>query len=544
VTLDVHEAERASARRPRVWRWVGLGVLAFIGLRLWFNATHWLVPDEAVYWAWSRHLAPGYLDHPPMVAFLIHFSTAIFGSTELGVRMPALVFATGSALVLIWLAHRLDEDWRVTAFMAVAWLGSPLLLTMGTIMTPDTPMYFFSACGLFCAVAAVRAQAKNTNWWWLAFGLFCGLAMLAKYPAVLLPASVGLALLFNREGRVHLRRPWIYFAGVIAVAVFSPVLWWNAQHGWASFKFQLHHGSESADHPGFMGLLEFAGGQLAVWTPVLFVIGIVVLVHFWRKVLRFSISNLRSQISDSNVKSEISDADLKFQISNLKSPEHRSAGAAWLSILLWAGTVPLVFFGIMATRAHGEVNWPAFAYAPISILTALYLAENWQGERVGWARIGCTVALVGAFFMHVPRLLFLMHIRPSPMVQMYQTKPFGQMLDQMQDGRTIVCNRHQDAAVASFYMKGQPDIWAVSFGSRPTAYDYMTGRPDFAAMSRVLFVGYHFEPFCQTYGFDVEREQEVPLPSIRKSKKRTAMLVALDRVSDGSRNAATVGKTP
>ncbi len=506
VTVDVHETERVSMDPPRVWMWVGLGLLAFIGLRLWFNATHWLVPDEAVYWTWSRHLALGYLDHPPMVAYLIHLSTMAFGSTELGVRMPALVFAAGSALVLIGLARMLDDDWRVTAFMAVVWLGSPLLLTLGTIITPDTPTFFFSACGLVCAVAAVRAEAGSAKWWWLAFGLSCGLALLTKYTAVLLPASVGLALLFNREGRVHLQKPWIYLAGVIAVAVFSPVLWWNAHRGWVSFEFQLHHGSESAEPPGLLGLVAYAGGQLAVWTPVLFVIGIVVLVHFWRRVFG------------------------------------RSASApAWLSILLWAGTVPLVFFAIMATRAHGEVNWPAFAYAPISILTALYLAENWQGERVGWARIGCTVAIVGAVFMHVPRLLFLMHIRPSPLVQMYESKPFGEMLDRMADGRTIVCNRHQDAAKASFYMKGQPDIWAVSFGSRPTAYDYMTGRPDFAKMARVLFVGYHYKPFCQAYGFDVQRKQEVPLASVKK-KKRMVMLVALDRVPAGTQNVAVVQK--
>ena len=54
-----------------------------------------LIPDEAYYWVWSRHLAAGYLDHPPMVALLIRLGTACLGTSELGIRWMAIVLAGG-----------------------------------------------------------------------------------------------------------------------------------------------------------------------------------------------------------------------------------------------------------------------------------------------------------------------------------------------------------------------------------------------------------------------------------------------------------------
>ena len=83
---------------------------------------------------------------------------------------------------------------------------------------------------------------------WLLFGLFVGLALLSKYTAVLLPASFAMAMLFSRSGRKLYRRPWIYLSGIVAALVFSPVVWWNATHHWASFSYQFHHGTEVSEY--------------------------------------------------------------------------------------------------------------------------------------------------------------------------------------------------------------------------------------------------------------------------------------------------------
>ena len=58
--------------------------------------------DEAYYWMWSKHLAGGYYDHPPMVAFVIRLGTLIAGDTELGVRLVSILLA----LPMSWAVYR------------------------------------------------------------------------------------------------------------------------------------------------------------------------------------------------------------------------------------------------------------------------------------------------------------------------------------------------------------------------------------------------------------------------------------------------------
>src|SRR5215475_14865077 len=68
-------------------------VVSLVALRLVAAAYTPLTFDEAYYWLWSRHLAFGYYDHPPMVALVIRAGTMIAGDTELGVRPFSVLLA-------------------------------------------------------------------------------------------------------------------------------------------------------------------------------------------------------------------------------------------------------------------------------------------------------------------------------------------------------------------------------------------------------------------------------------------------------------------
>src|SRR5208337_2099727 len=62
--------------------------------------------------------------------------------------------------------------------------------------------------------------------------------LLSKYHAIFLPAGMLLFLIVHRPLRHWLARPGPYLAFGLGLVVFSPVLVWNASHGWASFLFQ------------------------------------------------------------------------------------------------------------------------------------------------------------------------------------------------------------------------------------------------------------------------------------------------------------------
>jgi hypothetical protein len=105
-------------------------------------------------------------------------------------------------------------------------------------------------------------------------------------------------------------------------------------------------------------------------------------------------------------------------------------------------------------------------------------------------------------------------------------REFGTELDRAARGVPVVANRHQYAAHASFYMPGQPDVWASSVGSRPTAYDYMRQKPDIRSMPQVLFLGTHVKQFCDEYGFSPGETGRftIVLPSGRKRQRVWTMM--------------------
>ena len=74
-----------------------LGILVLILVRAMVAGFTPLSYDEAYYWLWSKHLASGYYDHPPLIAFVIRAGTALFGDTSWGVRfVPWLLSAAAS----------------------------------------------------------------------------------------------------------------------------------------------------------------------------------------------------------------------------------------------------------------------------------------------------------------------------------------------------------------------------------------------------------------------------------------------------------------
>jgi 4-amino-4-deoxy-L-arabinose transferase-like glycosyltransferase len=257
-------------------------VLAAVTLvRLVVAAIVPLAPDETYYWIWSHALAGGYLDHPPMVALWIKAGTLLLGQTALGVRLLGPLAAALASWMLLDTGRVLFPGTRA-GVVAVLLLNASLLLGVGTvIMTPDSPLLFFWTAGLW---AVARVAAGGGGGWWLVAGLAGGLALDSKYTSLFLWVGVGLWVLLVPGVRGWLRRwqPWA--ACAIGLAVFAPVMSWNATHGWAGFARQ---GGRVDDwHParaiGFLG--ELVGGQIGLATPLVWALCVAGLVVAVRRV--------------------------------------------------------------------------------------------------------------------------------------------------------------------------------------------------------------------------------------------------------------------
>ena len=99
----------------RIVRNTALLILALVGLRLVAAAFTPITFDEAYYWMWSKSLAGGYYDHPPMVAYVIRAGTMIAGDTELGVRLVSILLALPMSYAIYRSAAILFGGARVAA---------------------------------------------------------------------------------------------------------------------------------------------------------------------------------------------------------------------------------------------------------------------------------------------------------------------------------------------------------------------------------------------------------------------------------------------
>src|SRR5215475_4567462 len=243
-------------------------VLALVALRL--VAAIWtpLTFDEAYYWMWSKHLAGGYYDHPPMVALVIRAGTMIAGDTELGVRLVSILLALPMSYAVYRSAAILFGGARVAATSAIL-LNVTLMAAVGTlIVTPDAPLLVASGFVLFF-LAKVLETGRGA--WWLAVGAAVGAALLSKYTALFFGVAILIWLVAVPELRRWFASPWPYLGGLLAFALFAPVIFWNADHQWVSFIKQMGRARIEEFRPAFIA--ELAPSQIVFATPLVFILG-------------------------------------------------------------------------------------------------------------------------------------------------------------------------------------------------------------------------------------------------------------------------------
>jgi 4-amino-4-deoxy-L-arabinose transferase-like glycosyltransferase len=229
-----------------------------------------LSADEAYYWVWSKHLQGGYLDHPPMVALWIRIGTSILGDTPLGVRLLAPWAALAGSLLI---ARAAEDFWpgRRAGIAAAVLLNATLMLNAGAvIITPDTPLLLFWTATL---AALARLIRTGDGRWWLGIGLCCGLGFCSKYTAVLLAGAIGVWIAAVPEARRWLARRELYAAAAIGLACATPVLLWNAAHGWVSLAKQGGRAGDWNPAGSVRFLSELFVGQVGLATPGVFALG-------------------------------------------------------------------------------------------------------------------------------------------------------------------------------------------------------------------------------------------------------------------------------
>jgi dolichol-phosphate mannosyltransferase len=376
------------------WRTLAVGLVACAWLlRLLYSSQIELLPEETYYWNYSRHLDTGYLDHPPMVAWLIWLGTTVFGTTEFGVRFGAMCSGVVASIFVYRLTRDLfDEATALVALVLMQLL--PFFFFAGILMTPDAPMTAAWAALLYYLARALLADRASA---WLGVGLSLGLGLLSKYTIAMLGPAMLIFIVWDARSR-HWLRDWRpYAAAVLAGVIFLPVIYWNASHEWASFAFQTSR--RLAERPQF-AVHKLILSALILLTPA----GAVSLVaSFWKKGQATPDAQRRRRFLQLAMLTPLA---VFFLFSLRHEVKFDWTGA------LWVAAVPALAFVIVCGGSRGAQGWARRAWGPTLVtlmliygaafhyfvlgLPGVGYSKHMELVPVGWRSLGQQLAAVVA----------------------------------------------------------------------------------------------------------------------------------------------------
>ncbi|HEU6448191.1 MAG TPA: glycosyltransferase family 39 protein, partial [Verrucomicrobiae bacterium] len=241
-----------------------------------------LEKDEAYQWLWSKHLALSYYSKPPGIALIQFVSTHIFGDTEFGVRFFSPLFAAIlSFIALRFLAKEIGAKLALILLLIVT--ATPLLGVGTILMTIDPPLVLCWTWALIAGWRAMQPTGKTRDWVFV--GLAMGLGFLCKYTAAAQWVCWALVFALMPATRIHLRKrgPWLAL-GIFLLCT-TPVLIWNAKHGWITV---THVAGDAGmqSHWKFKDATryfpEFTFTQFGLLNPVFFVGMVWAMFGFWK----------------------------------------------------------------------------------------------------------------------------------------------------------------------------------------------------------------------------------------------------------------------
>jgi undecaprenyl-diphosphatase len=424
--------------------WLVLAVLSAARLAYLAWGVLDLSPDEAHYWEWSRRLDLSYYSKGPLVAYLVRGLTAVLGTSAFAIRVGAVVLSVAASLVIYRLGRLAFGDPRVGLLAVVGLQLTPLFWAGSLLLTIDPPFLVAWVLALLFLHEALVGGRRTA---WILAGAAVGLGLLAKY--TMLFVLPGLVLYFWRapEARGWRRRAAPYGAGVLAAALFLPVVVWNVRHGWVSARHVASQGRGGG--LTWIEPFDFVGAQLLLLTPLVAGLLAWALWHGVREGL------LR------------------------RREPYRFLTAFALPIL--------GFYALLSLQGKVQGNWAAAAYPPLALVAAGALFERRarlgpagrRAQRRLLAAAGGLALAVIALAHATDRLGLPPRLDPTRRLKGWQelgTAVTAFWREMPAPERTfLLSDRYQITSELAFYGPGLPPAYNVNLGRRLNQYDFWEG---------------------------------------------------------------------
>lgn len=314
--------------------------------------------DEAHYALYGLKLDWSYFDHPPMVGWLNAIATH-FSHSDFGLRVIPILFFALSNFVLYHLACRLYPSFSWIGFWTLVLINAAFMFQLLSVsMLPDTPLMLASLMTVWQLLnlrdASEQHHATLKYWLWLGFSV--GMAGLSKYTSVILVISLVLIVLLERRWQ-WLTDKGLWLAVVLASFMITPVIYWNANHDWISFLYQLHHGTYNPNW-SWMRVLNTQLAQFALYTPILYLVGVWVMLTAW--------------LSHSPANKLLSAFALPIIILFAMNSGHEMSLPHWTQ-LAWLFIAPAAVFWLKQHWSSKLLRRTVYGFGTLSLIFALIL---------------------------------------------------------------------------------------------------------------------------------------------------------------------------
>jgi 4-amino-4-deoxy-L-arabinose transferase-like glycosyltransferase len=363
-----------------------LGVAAAkVAIHLSLASRYGFHRDELYYLMCGRHLAWGYVDHPPLTAFAARIVETLFGPSLVALRMVPALLGAGLVVLAGLMAREMGGRAWAQTLAGTAVLAAPVFLMTNHLFQTVTFDQIAWAAGTLLVLRLLRTGNETL---WLAVGAAAGVGLLAKHTVALFGLGLAAGLLLTPHRRL-LRSSWPWAGGGLGALLTLPNLLWQSGHGWSTLEFVRNNNARVAEEFPAPALVGIQAAFIGVALLPLFAAGVAFL--FGRQGARF-----------------------------------RPVGWLWLAV-----TVLLLALG-------GKPYYPAPAWLPI-LAGGAVLAEEVAGRRL-WRRLRAVIPVVlviGALptiwivLPVLPRATFARHQDRLPHKELHEEFGWEDLADQV-----------------------------------------------------------------------------------------------------------------
>ncbi|HRG23434.1 MAG TPA: glycosyltransferase family 39 protein [Chitinophagaceae bacterium] len=391
--------------------------------------------DEAYYRIYALFPARGYFDHPPFVALFVKAGMMLFPGV-LGIRFFFLLFN----VLTVFFLEKLLPSKNPSLFYAIL-LSMALIQLGGYMAAPDILLIFFTTLFFYL----YKQFTRKANWVnTLNLGFAAAALLYSKYHGVLV-------LVFTLLSDRYLFKNYkVYIAGMLALLLYMPHLYWQYQHDWISFRYHLFESNVNPYKVSYT--FNYIAGQFLMAGPLA---GFILLPAAF-----------------------------------LYTPERRHE---WAMYFTMGGTY--LFFLLSSFRGKVEANWPFHALIPVIVLSFAFLAEKEKWRKWLFRLLPVTLVIVLLF-----RVMMMADIVPLKPVQkqFHAWKDWPQKMKEITGGQPVVFNSSYQQASQYQFHTGQIAYSLNYYKGRKNQFNfipvdqYILGKPAW------FFDSYNLKDFKDT----------------------------------------------